>query len=139
MVIRTVVLGLALSFIAAQAVSWADCCCGSLCEHKNACAGCPPGKSCPGREQKATKPSCCDQDESAPEKTCSHLEPSSEIDTVSADTACPPPSIVEFIAPLDLLPVVLVERHVPPQDTGPPRAGPSRHLPLHLSLSVLRI
>ena len=137
--LKTACLALALLFVTAQGVSWADCCCGSFCQHKNTCTGCPPGKGCPGGKQKTEKASCCGEDESAPRKTCSHLEPSSEIDTVSADAVYAPPSLTELMAPPDLLPVGLWERLVPPQDTGPPRAGPSEHLPLYLSLSALRI
>jgi hypothetical protein len=136
-VIKSLSLGLVLCFIAAQAVSLVDCCCGSFCQHKNACTGCPPGEACPGGERKSDKSSCCGQEESAPKKTCSHLEPSYEIDTVSSDVVHDLPVVTLAFVPLDFLPILCCEDLAVPADTGPPRAAPSR--PLHLTCSVLRI
>lgn len=134
---RAVCLGLVLCFIAAQAVSLADCCCGSFCQHKNACTGCQPGEPCPGGEQKSEKASCCDEKEAAPKKTCSHLEPSAEIDTVSADVLHDLPVLTVAFTSLDCAPVNAAEDQAVCKDTGPPRSGPP--LPLHLLFSVLRI
>jgi hypothetical protein len=130
--LRTAALGLALLFVASQSVSWADCCCGSFCRHKNACTGCPPGEACPGGEQKTRTSSCCGEEESAPETTCSHFEPSSEIDTVSADAVGAAPAIVEFIASVEFFPAAPQDHPVPPKETGPPRAAPPCRLPLRI-------
>lgn len=138
-VTRAACLGLLLTFVAAQAVSLADCCCGSFCRHKNTCTGCEPGDPCPGREHRTEKSSCCGPEESAPKKACAHFEPSSEIDSDSADAPHPPPLILVDLLPIDLPSAVLPERILPSVDTGPPRAGPPGALPLHLFLSVLRI
>ena len=78
-------LGLLAAFATAQSVSWADCCCGSLCEHKNECAGCGPADGCPG----GGKAGCCDE-APTPHRTCSHAEPSSEIVVVAAEAAPAP-------------------------------------------------
>lgn len=137
---KALLLGLALTFVSGQAVSWADCCCGSFCQHKNECTGCGPEDTCPGGgEQKAeSKSSCCDEDESQPKKTCSHFEPSSEIDSLDGSTTFPP--IAEVVIPLDWAPLSHQPAGVSFQvATGPPRAGPEKALPLHLFLSVLLI
>ena len=120
---------LTTAFGTAQAVSWADCCCGSFCEHKNTCTGCGPEDHCRGRAGSA---SCCDPEQSAP-KACSHLEPSSEIVTGSAEGPDLSPAIVERVWSIDA--VLPAPPPCPPPaivDTGPPRI-------LHLDLSVLRI
>ena len=137
---KPLLLGLALIFVSGQVVSWADCCCGSFCQHKNACTGCGPEDTCPGGgEQKAgSKTSCCDEDESQPKKTCSHLEPSSEIDTVDSSTTIPTISEWVITLDLDLLPAQL-DRDTFQLNCGPPRASPQGVLPLHLLLSVLLI
>jgi len=135
--VKALLLALALTFAASQAVTWADCCCGTFCQHKNACTGCGPEDACPGGQKKS---SCCDEDESQSKETCSHVEPSSEIDTAAVDVRIPPQPT------LDLAPHLILSapppRPAPPMvamDTGPPRAGPSDALPLHLYLSVLLI
>jgi hypothetical protein len=131
---------LAVAFASAQAFSWADCCCGSFCQHKNACTGCGPQDNCPGGESPhESKSSCCDQDESAPQKTCSHFEPSSEIDRGSADAVPMPPAVLLAPAPVVFTLPIPSEQTLPSIDTGPPRAGPGDSLPLHLFLSILRI
>ena len=125
-------LGFALAFVTAQSVAWADCCCGSLCRHKNECTGCGPQDRCPGGESSTS--SCCDEDASQPAKTCSHQEPSSEIDGAPADAPPTPPAAAEIFLPLDLPAMDLVRT---PVETGPPRAGPLDALPRHLALHVL--
>lgn len=137
--IRTACLGVALAFMAAQAISWADCCCGTFCQHKNSCTGCGPSDGCPGGEQAAGESSCCDEKESSPRKTCSHLEPSSEIVIDAADAPLASAAIVEFLSPIELFPKDLSGESLSPVDTGPPRAGPPHHLALYLALSTLRI
>ena len=125
-----VMVFLTLAFSTAQSVSWADCCCGSFCEHKNTCTGCGPEDECPGA---GATSSCCDRKESPKPKTCSHLEPSSEIESGPVDGTVPPPAVIE---PAWLIgPVVPDPSPFPAPaivDTGPPR-------PIHLDLSVLRI
>jgi hypothetical protein len=138
-VIRAACLGLTLAFVAGQSLSWADCCCGALCRHKNTCTGCSPQDHCPGGEKKNPASSCCEEEESAPRKTCSHQEPSFEIDSVSGDSA---PALFATMAPLlpiDGLFSVTPDFSAPKVETGPPRAAPGDSLPLHLVLSVLRI
>lgn len=136
---KPLISGLLVSFLSAQAVSLADCCCGSFCQHKNTCTGCKSGDACPGGERAPEKPSCCGEDGTAPKKTCSHLEPSSEIDRVAADTPQAPPLMVFDLVPIHLYGVCHEEQGTPAIDTGPPRAGPQDALPRHLYLSVLRI
>ncbi len=135
---NALVLSLSLCLAAAQAVSWADCCCGSFCQHKNACTGCGPEDACPGGAPKPeTRASCCDEAASPPQRTCSHQEPSSEIDSAPTDGPAAPRVPLE---PLFLVDVPAVPDRTPaPPDTGPPRAGPQDALPRHLFLSVLRI
>ncbi len=120
---------LTLAFSTAQSVSWADCCCGSFCEHKNTCTGCGPEDNCLGQTA-----SCCDQKESQPKKTCSHLEPSSEIESGSIDG----PDLTWNFNPV-IFPTIDLALPVPPPapapvqvDTGPPR-------PIPPGFSVLRI
>ncbi|HEX7899948.1 MAG TPA: hypothetical protein VF950_19430 [Planctomycetota bacterium] len=133
---NALLLGLSLVFAGSQVVAWADCCCGSFCRHKNACTGCGPEDACPGgSEKRARKSSCCDEDASQPRKTCTHVEPSSEIDHVSADAHAAPPAPLDCVPDVETYarPVFLAPPLTPP-DTGPPRAGPPR-----LFLSALRI
>jgi hypothetical protein len=88
----------------------ADCCCGTLCERKNACSRCADDEK----------------------DVCSHLEPSSEVVPFSPDLDAVPPPLI--------LPLVVIEPPpaaggaVAFVDSGhdPP-------LRLHLALSVLRI
>ena len=128
---KAFVLGLSLWFLTGQSVAWADCCCGSFCRHKNACTGCGPEDACPGGEGRAKKSSCCDEEESRSDQTCSHLEPSSEIDTCSADNV--PAQVAEQVVHLDLsLPTAPPAPPVQAFDTGPPRAGPPDALRPHL-------
>jgi len=117
---RLLLIVLALAFVASQGVSWADCCCGSFCEHKNTCTGCGPEDNCRGG---AEKPACCDQEESQPQKTCSHLEPSSEIDSVDVDGTAVP-LIVESFTAVDLVPPATAPSTLVRVDTGPPRPLP---------------
>lgn len=113
---------LMLAFSTVQSVSWADCCCGSFCEHKNTCTGCGPEDRCRGRAQTA---SCCDQEETQPQKTCSHLEPSSEIETGSVDRPELQPFLVEGTGWIDsALPASPPSPPPPPVDTGPPQPIP---------------
>ncbi len=114
---------LTLAFSTAQSVSWADCCCGSFCEHKNTCTGCGPEDHCRGRGETS---SCCDRKESPKPKTCSHLEPSSDIETGSVDGADAAPLVIEPAWSID--PVLPSPPPLPapaPVDTGPPRLEPS--------------
>ena len=128
-VLPSVMVLLTLSFGTAQAVSWADCCCGSFCEHKTTCTGCGPEDNCRGN---AGTSSCCDP-EGSHQKTCSHLEPSSEIETVAVEGPDLSPAVIELLPAVDaVLPVPSPAPAPAPVDTGPPR-------PLHLDLSVLRI
>ena len=123
--LNAIVLALSMVFLTSQALSWADCCCGTFCQHKNACTGCGPEDACPGGDGRARTASCCDEEESSSEKTCSHLEPSSEIDTCAADGVPAPAAAVELAVPPDLsMPTEPTAPRVPAFDTGPPRAGP---------------
>jgi hypothetical protein len=61
MAVRMALLGLTLLIGAAQSVSWADCCCGSFCQHKNACDGCGSEEACSaalGTPEERSGPGC---------------------------------------------------------------------------------
>jgi hypothetical protein len=136
---QAVLLALGLSLGFSQTVQWVDCCCGSFCRHKNSCTGCPPGSPCPGGVQGSAS-SCCDPHEK-PETTCSHIEPSSEIDSVRVEGPTLEAAAWEA---LDLIPVELeppavsiADPREPPK--RPPRAGPEGSVRRHLFISVLLI
>ena len=128
-------LALALTLVTAtvQTVGWVECCCVLICKHRN-----DPCSDC---KEKQTEPAaaadCCEKShhqEPAPEKRCSHVEPSSE---VVAHAAALPSVDLDLILDLPLIPVM----------AAPPAAdaalAPSAEIrgspPLHLLYSVLLI
>lgn len=130
---KTSALVLALLTATVQTVGWVECCCVLICKHRN-----DPCSDCKEKKQ-AQEPvaDCCKKShhqEPAPEKRCSHVEPSSE---VVVHAAVLPSVDLDLVLELPLVPVL----QAPPQAAG--ALAPSAEIrgspPLHLLNSVLLI
>jgi hypothetical protein len=126
-------LALALAISAVQTVGWVECCCILICKHRN-----DPCSDCKEKKEPAQHASCCDKKEApapAPEKRCSHVEPSSEV-LVQAPAA--PPVIFDLV--LDLPVVPELQAPLKGSETDRPFAEIRGSPPLlHLLHSVLLI
>jgi hypothetical protein len=130
---RTSALVLALLTATVQTVGWVECCCVLICKHRN-----DPCSRC--RETHETPPAeagCCEKPHEkapAPEKRCSHVEPSSE---VVAHAAALPPIVFDIVLDLPVVPFAPAPPEVLRGDAafGEIRGSP----PLHLLHSVLLI
>jgi|SRR6185295_10267146 len=130
-------LALALLVTTVQTVGWVECCCILICKHRN-----DPCSDCKEKQKAADhhEADCCAKKAAAPappapEKRCSHVEPSSE---VVAQTAAIAPLILDLILELPVVPFL----PAPPEYRG--TESPfceSRGSPpaLHLLYSVLLI
>jgi hypothetical protein len=129
---KTAALALALLTATVQTVGWVECCCILICKHRN-----DPCSDCKEKQETAIKADCCEKshhESPAPEKRCSHVEPSSE---VVAHAATLPPVVFHIVMDLPIVPVL----PAPPEWRG--TAAPSCEIrgspPLHLLHSVLLI
>ena len=130
---RTSALVLALLTATVQTVGWVECCCILICKHRNdPCSECKDK-----RTQEPVVADCCEKshhETPAPEKRCSHVEPSSE---VAVQAAALPSVDLDLVLDLPLVPV-LQAPHVAAGAVAPSaeiRGSP----PLHLLFSVLLI
>ena len=128
-----------------QTIAFTDCCCGLECprQEKNDCQSCPREKEEPNPASHE-KSDCCGESQSSPapcpekptEKSCVHIEPSSDVVVQSADLA--PTPFVAFV-------VALVETALPHPNlfaepgTEEECVQPARGRPLYLLNSTLLI
>jgi hypothetical protein len=76
-------LVLALAFTGSQTIAFTDCRCGIVCEHQH-------GNKDVGCKDAPEKKGCC-ENESAPEPSCVHVEPASDLlfDAIGAEIPAP--------------------------------------------------
>jgi len=132
---KSISLALALLTATVQTVGWVECCCVLICKHRND----PCGKCKEKHEAPPVEASCCEKKHEAPkapapEKRCSHVEPSSE---VVAHATVLPPVILDVVLELPVVPFAPTPSQVLFSDAafGEIRGSP----PLHLLNSVLLI
>lgn len=114
---RTLRLALLLSFAVTQCLFWVDCCCGSFCTAKNACAP----EEVPAEESH--------------DEACFHLEPQSDLTPVPVEVFHIPVAfsaeLPEIFEALVFVPVVRISHALDPGLLSAP--------PLHLRFRVLLI
>lgn len=130
---RSFALALTLLTATVQTVGWVECCCVLICKHRNdPCSDCKEKQA-----QQEAVAECCQKShhqEPAPEKRCSHVEPSSE---VVVHAAVLPSVDLDLVLDLPLVPVM----QAPPSADA--ALAPSAEIrgspPLHLLYSVFLI
>jgi len=131
---KATALALALLTATVQTVGWVECCCILICKHRN-----DPCSDCKQKLEAAAAAvaDCCKKahhQAPAPEKRCSHVEPSSEVIVQAA--ALP---TVDLDLVLDLPVVPLLQAPPVVDDAFAPAREIRGSPPLHLLYSVLLI
>jgi hypothetical protein len=137
--VRHAGIALCLWFAASQAVSLTDCCCGSICEHKNACSDCSGGSGC-GSSHEVGPAHCKDGTLPKPPSShdrCAHVEPQSDVDSSVVKNETPRPPVILSLLPIDagLGPFPELHRTRTLRGGVPHQEGP----PLYLRYEVLLI
>jgi len=133
--VKSAILVLAALVSTVQTVGWVECCCILICKHHND----PCKDDCKDKPQKATA-DCCEKPASrAPvhqhDQRCSHVEPSSEILTASADHPVADAVLVAEVPVAILLPLP-AEAAIAVSPAAVPRGSPPL---LHLLFATLLI